>query len=78
MKNSWKRPELVVLIRKRPDEVILQTCREGSGDPTLFNMGARLEVVVITADSVLRHPFEIFFVCPISAFLDVSENLNAG
>jgi hypothetical protein len=31
MKQSWKRPEIIVLMRKKTDEVLLSFCKEGSG-----------------------------------------------
>lgn len=30
MKNLWKKPELVVLVRGKPEENVLQTCK-GAG-----------------------------------------------
>lgn len=30
MKKSWGKPELIVLVRRRSDEVILMGCKEGS------------------------------------------------
>lgn len=35
MKRSWARPEMVILSRKRSDEFILGSCKEGSGNPDL-------------------------------------------
>jgi hypothetical protein len=39
MTKHWERPELIVLIRRKSDEVILQGCRESSGGPTISNAG---------------------------------------
>jgi len=37
-KKNWKKPELEILVRNRPDEAVLGTCKlEGSGSD---NMGA--------------------------------------
>ena len=32
MKNQWKKPELVVLVRSRPEESVLDFCKVGSTD----------------------------------------------
>ena len=29
-KNVWKRPELIVLVRGRPEEVLVQKCKTGN------------------------------------------------
>ena len=33
MNNSWKKPELTVLVRRKSDEIILAGCRMSSGGP---------------------------------------------
>jgi len=34
MEKEWSRPELIVLVRERPEEAILKTCKGGTqGDP---------------------------------------------
>ena len=34
MEKEWSRPELIVLVRDKPEEAVLQTCKGGStGDP---------------------------------------------
>lgn len=29
-KKAWKKPELIVLVRGRPEEAVLETCKSGS------------------------------------------------
>ena len=37
MEKDWSRPELIVLVREKPEEAVLQTCKGGStGDPNNF------------------------------------------
>ncbi len=31
VKKAWNRPELIVLVRNRPDEAVLSDCHRGSG-----------------------------------------------
>lgn len=33
MKRSWDKPELIVLVRRKSDEVILANCQLSSGRP---------------------------------------------
>jgi len=33
MKRLWDKPELIVLMRRKSDEVILVVCKGGSGGP---------------------------------------------
>lgn len=33
MKKQWNSPELLILTKRRSDEVILALCKEGSGGP---------------------------------------------
>lgn len=39
MTRNWEKPEIIVLIRRKSDEVILQGCRESSGGPTISHTG---------------------------------------
>jgi hypothetical protein len=44
MKSSWEKPELVVLVRRKPDEVILATCRTSGGGPLFLDGLCRLGI----------------------------------
>ena len=34
-RRAWSRPELIVLVRSKPEEAVLETCKGGSfGGPT--------------------------------------------
>jgi hypothetical protein len=33
MKSSWEKPELIVLVRRKADEIILAGCKASSGGP---------------------------------------------
>jgi hypothetical protein len=33
MKGKWEKPEMVVLVKRKSDEVILQGCKDSNGDP---------------------------------------------
>jgi hypothetical protein len=43
MKRSWARPEMVILSRKRSDEFILASCKEGSGSEAAINNGCEFD-----------------------------------
>ena len=34
MKKVWEKPKLVVLVRSRPEETILQVCKVSGSEPT--------------------------------------------
>jgi len=40
LKSEWKTPELIVLVRSKPEEAVLTTCKKASG-------GGRLQLVLI-------------------------------
>lgn len=33
MTKLWEKPELIILVRRKSDEVILQLCKESGGGP---------------------------------------------
>jgi len=37
MKRSWEKPEMIVLLRRKSEEVILAHCKEGSGAVQIYN-----------------------------------------
>lgn len=37
MKKPWQKPELVVLVRNRPDEAVLAACKTGSAPGGYLN-----------------------------------------
>ena len=42
-KKEWRKPELIVLVRSKPDETILVICKAttGRGGPNYYNTGCR-------------------------------------
>ena len=32
-RRAWCRPELIVIVRSRPEEAVLMACKRGSGGP---------------------------------------------
>ncbi len=47
MKKSWEKPELVVLVRSRPEESVLAFCKTGgaSGSPVSTHVGCMERVM---------------------------------
>jgi hypothetical protein len=41
MKRFWTRPEMVILSRKRSDEFILASCKQGSGEANTLDNGCK-------------------------------------
>jgi len=44
MKRSWKKPEIIVLMRKKADEALLAFCKEGSGGAGGVNACSRATI----------------------------------
>ncbi len=52
MKKKWERPELIVLAKSRPAEMVLQTCKV----PAVDGPGATGECIVINVGPCLDNP----------------------
>jgi hypothetical protein len=37
MKRSWDKPEMIVLVKRKSDEIILAGCKMSGGNPSYFN-----------------------------------------
>ncbi len=37
MKSSWEKPEMIVLVKQKSDEVILADCKASSGSATNYD-----------------------------------------